>query len=103
VEGGGAHAVPGRGLRQVLGSRCLHLDLRPSLRRRDINDSGCTYALGYILRRRSPRGGRWHIVYAVLDSAQPCSDVRARVPEPVVRDFGLEGIPHGDGGTFGPC
>jgi hypothetical protein len=68
-----------------------------------IDDSGCTYTLGYILRRRSPHGGRWHIVYAVLDSAQSCNDVRARVPEPVVRDFGLEGMTHGDGGTFGPC
>jgi hypothetical protein len=68
-----------------------------------IDDSGCTYTLGYILRRRSPHGGRWHIVYAVLDSAQSCHDVRARIPEPVVRNFGLEGMPRGEGGTFGPC
>jgi hypothetical protein len=55
-----------------------------------ISDRHCVYTVGYFLLRRRPGRGRWHILYAVPDSAQSCSEFRHRVPGPVLGEFDLE-------------
>ena len=64
----------------------------PRFAQASINDTGCTFTLGYILRRPSKHGGGWRIVEKLLDSAQECRSLRRRVPESVIQDFGHEGI-----------
>ena len=55
-----------------------------------VQDDGCTYTMGYFLRRPNMRSDQWHVVTRQLDSAQSCSELRP-VPGPVLNEFGLEG------------
>lgn len=55
-----------------------------------IADRHCVFAVCYLMRRKRPHGGRWHVAYQVADSAQACSDFRRHVPGMVLREFALE-------------
>jgi hypothetical protein len=75
----------------------------PQFAEASVNDSLCTFTLGYVLRRTSRHGGRWRIAEKLLDSAQPCHSLRAHVPESVIRDFGLKGQLSRYRGGIGIC
>jgi hypothetical protein len=52
------------------------------------------YAFAFFLKRPSPHSARWTVTGEFPDSVEPCSSFH--MPEPVVRDFKLEGeLPHG--------
>jgi hypothetical protein len=74
----------------------------PRFAQASVDDSGCTFTLGYVLRRPSKHGGGWRIVEKLLDSAQDCHSIRRHVPESVIRDFGIEGVLGPDRG-IGEC
>jgi len=61
-----------------------------------VRDDGCTYTMGYVLRRPNMHSDQWHVVTRQLDSAQSCSELRP-VPGPVLNEFGLEGSTGGEG------
>jgi hypothetical protein len=55
-----------------------------------VKDDGCTYTVGYVLRRPDTRSRDWHVVARQLDSAQSCSEFHA-VNGAVLNEFGIEG------------
>jgi len=55
-----------------------------------VADRHCLHSIGYFMKRRSPRHGRWKIAYQVSDSAQQCSEFGGGVPHPVLEEFHLE-------------
>lgn len=58
--------------------------------------------LGFFLKRPSVRSNKWKIVVALQNSAQDCPEITPYVPEPVLREFQIEGIPNGSQ-TLGKC
>jgi hypothetical protein len=53
------------------------------------------YAFAFFLKRPSPHSARWTVIGEFPDSVEPCSSFR-ELPEPVIRDFQLEGeLPQG--------
>jgi len=66
-----------------------------------VRDDGCTYTMGYLLRRPNLRSDRWHVVTRQIDSAQSCSEFHP-VPGPVLNEFGIEGT-KGDEGELHLC
>jgi hypothetical protein len=66
-----------------------------------VRDDGCTFTMGYFLRRATTRSDRWRVVSQQADSAQPCSDFRS-LPGPVLNEFGIEGT-RGSQGVLRLC
>jgi hypothetical protein len=67
--------------------------------------TGCAIAglpLGFFLKRPSARSNSWKIVVSLENSAQDCSEITPYVPEAVLREFHVKGIPSGQQ-TFGQC
>lgn len=67
--------------------------------------TGCAIAglpLGFFLKRPSARSNSWKIVVSLENSAQACSEITPYVPEPVLREFHIKGIPNGSQ-TLGEC
>lgn len=64
-----------------------------------IKDSGCTFTVGYFLRRPTSRSKRWSVVLNEPDSAQPCSYFKSRVPSRVLREFAITGVTGPKGGV----
>jgi hypothetical protein len=58
--------------------------------------------LGFFLKRPGVRSNSWKIVVALQNSAQDCSEITPYVPEPVLREFQIAGIPSGSQ-TLGKC
>ena len=66
-----------------------------------VRDDGCTYTMGYVLRRPNMRSDQWHVVTRQLDSAQSCSEL-SHTPGPVLNEFDIEGTA-GSGGALRLC
>lgn len=65
-------------------------------------DNSCTYSFGYFLHRPSRRSERWHVLGALPDSLELCSQFRKFLPEAVIRDFRISGQ-MGTAGPIGRC
>lgn len=66
---------------------------------------GCEIAglpLGFFLRRPTVSSNNWRIVVALQNSAQDCSEITPYVPQPVLHEFHIEGVPEGSQ-TLGQC
>ncbi len=61
-----------------------------------VKDDGCTYTMGYVLRRPGTHSDQWQVVTRQLDSAQSCSEF-SHVPGPVLNEFAIEGETAGQG------
>jgi hypothetical protein len=67
--------------------------------------TGCAIAglpLGFFLKRPGDHSNSWKIVVSLENSAQDCSEITPYVPEAVLREFHVKGIPSGRQ-TFGQC
>jgi hypothetical protein len=57
----------------------------------EIADNSCNYLFGWFLARPQVHGQRWRIVAHFQDSLDACSYFRRHLPEPVIRDFHVQG------------
>lgn len=56
-----------------------------------IADNSCNYLFGWFLKRPRLRSQRWRTVAYLQDSLAECSYFRRHLPEPVIRDFHVQG------------
>jgi len=76
----------------MFSARVSSLDLRYAFA--SVRDDGCTFTIGYFVRRPTTGSNRWRVVVGEADSAQDCSEYR-QVPGPVLREFAIEGVKNG--------
>jgi hypothetical protein len=75
------------------------------IREHKVLRKGCEIAglpLGLFLKRPVVRGNHWKIVVALQNSSQDCSEIAPYVPQGVLHEFHIEGIPMGSQ-TLGEC
>jgi hypothetical protein len=65
-----------------------------------VKDDGCTYTMGYILKRPNITSNHWRVVGRQLDNPQNCSTFHA--PKSILYEFEIFGV-RGNEGAPSPC